>query len=204
MSNSNVLSYNIILSLLQDSTTIYSFNFLIRKYKKFILESPKLLDMIESRINIVIEKHSTPKEAQQLYEVLEELKEEAQNRKEYLKMANIKPFDIMNQSILCDEREKLKEERKKELENRRIQKEEMYQNSQKINKIEIKLREELRDKELRELNSKIRTNIKQRPKTTFADFSLKLDLIIEKIEKIEKDVEYMKKVWVTPSSTHHR
>lgn len=201
MSNSNVLSYNIILSLIKDATRIYDFNFLIKKYRKFILESPRLINMLNERAAVFMENHSTPKEAQALYEILEELKEDSANRIEYLKMANIKPFDIMDQSTIESERNKSKLEIEKKREEIRSEKMAKYLASQEISEKEARLKESLREKEteLKALNNKVRMEIKQRPKLVFAEFSEKLDIIINKLDKIEDDIQSIK----SRSSTHH-
>lgn len=98
------ISINIITSLLRDATQLHHFNYVIKRYKKYVIESERLFKIFKDRAQVVMQMHSSPKEANFIQEMLEEVESERNSRLEFLKISGKPIRDIFDTPYFRRER----------------------------------------------------------------------------------------------------
>lgn len=96
------ISINIIISSLNEAIHIYHFNYVLKRYKRYVIDSERLYTLFKNRVELVIEKHATPKEAVALQDMLEEIETDRRNRIEFLISSGKPVVDIFNTVIKSD------------------------------------------------------------------------------------------------------
>lgn len=184
----STISINIILSSLEEATQFHHFNYVIKRYKKCIIESEKLFNIFKGRAILVMNTHSSPKEANIIHDMLEDLESERDLRIQFLKSSGkpiIDAYDVPN-------RERELAERNQKIELKEINRAKIAERISKLNKpiVDTQLKKKVYIEQIEDLlNKKEKARLdnirlKSKPLEVYIEYNERLNGIERKIDKL--------------------
>lgn len=148
------ISLSIIVSCLEEATQPHHFNYVVKRYKKYLLESEKLFNIFKDRAIVAIQNHTHPKDASELQLMIDELGLERKARTNFLVSVGKPIVDIFAQKLSQEEKQKIERKAIKEAKIERKAVKELVIKSEEISESIMPINSDISDR-LRKVEEKL-------------------------------------------------